>query len=406
MSSTICGVLNKITATKFDVLAPQVTSALVNGESSVPVFAKMVFVSSKKNPSLNSVFARLVATVAGSLQIQQVESLLTSVETFSNEIENPKFAAELYKANVLSEGAVEHLLSTWTQEPEEKNLKACCEFVDSCKEDLKTRQKTLFQTVMAKLNDLQGKTSNLLKFQILQLNEGCKTVPLPTPFLQQSPKERTIYVSHIDCAASEGSFMRLLCSCGTVSKVRLCGNTTQSTQYAFVEFQDIEGAQKLLLLEGKKFGVYPLHCSISRNVIHDRDSNDAKFSAQGMTKACTFGIEEDTLGWKETPLRKHSTTSRPKEDTNPQMLLDSPDPLPLLLSVSNPLTLLVPLLEIGSSQRTEEVAHLCWRWCFECSLLTTWVNRAFHIVIGQTRNPLGLMKLGNLLVQNRTLSSI
>lgn len=113
----------------------------------------------------------------------------------------------------------------------------------------------------------------------------------------------TVYVSNIDCAASEWDLSVALRSIGEVNKVRLCGNSRQATQYAFVEFSSEEAAQKAIKIDGKRLlGQYALRWSLSKSIIQDSSPDDALFGKHGQEKACTFGLNSD-LSPKCVPLR-------------------------------------------------------------------------------------------------------
>eukprot|EP00759_Apiculatamorpha_spiralis_P052323 PhF_6_TR5662/c1_g1_i1/m.8317 len=71
---------------------------------------------------------------------------------------------------------------------------------------------------------------------------------------------RTVYVSKVDPALSDKELRQFLDQCGTVSKVRLCGDPTQRSVYGFVEFTAPVAAQRLLQMDRHTVGANVLRC--------------------------------------------------------------------------------------------------------------------------------------------------
>jgi len=120
---------------------------------------------------------------------------------------------------------------------------------------------------------------------------------------QRIPSACTVYLSNIDCGVTEWELSALLRSFGELSRVRLCGNPRQATQYAFVEFANEESSHAALAKDGKcLLGKFALRWSTSKSVIQDSCPSDAIFGKNGREKACTFGLNDDATP-NYTPLR-------------------------------------------------------------------------------------------------------
>ena len=111
-----------------------------------------------------------------------------------------------------------------------------------------------------------------------------------SPTKQRITSACTLYLSYIDCNASEWELSVLIRNIGEINRVRLCGNCNQSTQYAFVEFDEEKSAKKALAMDGKTLlGKYALRWSASKSVIQDKNDTDALMGKNGKCRACTFG---------------------------------------------------------------------------------------------------------------------
>lgn len=114
----------------------------------------------------------------------------------------------------------------------------------------------------------------------------------------------TLYLSNIDCEVTEWELSQVLRSFGDLSKVRLCGNPRQATQYAFVEFIDEKSAKTALSRDGKYLlGKTALRWSSSKSIIQDSLPADAVITTRGLGKPCTFGYFDDGTTPSNTPLR-------------------------------------------------------------------------------------------------------
>eukprot|EP00759_Apiculatamorpha_spiralis_P036989 PhF_6_TR37099/c0_g1_i1/m.54473/K03260/EIF4G; translation initiation factor 4G len=123
----------------------------------------------------------------------------------------------------------------------------------------------------------------------------------------------TVYITQIDNMITEGQLMEFLTAFGDVHKVRLCGNTTQPTQYGFFEFATAEGAQKCLVADRTVLGRFSIHCSQSRNAVHDTLPHDVVMGPRGPTRACLFGEEfpnrtlAESVTLQPAPIKKSGT---------------------------------------------------------------------------------------------------
>eukprot|EP01063_Lacrimia_lanifica_P035485 TRINITY_DN676_c2_g2_i3.p1 TRINITY_DN676_c2_g2~~TRINITY_DN676_c2_g2_i3.p1 ORF type:complete len:724 (+),score=272.95 TRINITY_DN676_c2_g2_i3:88-2259(+) len=92
---------------------------------------------------------------------------------------------------------------------------------------------------------------------------------------QAARRERTVYVVGIDASLSEGELLSFIAQCGSLVKVRLCGDTTNRTIYGFFEFETKECAQNLVSKTGSTLGNYIIHCSFARQAIRDLSHGQA-----------------------------------------------------------------------------------------------------------------------------------
>uniref|UniRef100_H2Z4P9 RRM domain-containing protein n=1 Tax=Ciona savignyi TaxID=51511 RepID=H2Z4P9_CIOSA len=80
--------------------------------------------------------------------------------------------------------------------------------------------------------------------------------------------KRTIYVANIDSkVATVDQLTAFFGSCGQVKFVRMTGDESEPTRFAFVEFGAIENAEKAMQLNGQLYGDKPLDISPSNNAI-------------------------------------------------------------------------------------------------------------------------------------------
>jgi len=99
---------------------------------------------------------------------------------------------------------------------------------------------------------------------------------------------RTVYVSKVDPALSDRELRIFLDSCGTVSKVRLCGDPSQRSVYGFIEFTAPPAAQKLIAHDRHMVGQNVMRCLPARQPIHDHSDDD--YMPGVKPKQCQFGL--------------------------------------------------------------------------------------------------------------------
>jgi len=243
-----------------------------------------------------------------------------------------------------------------------------------------------------------------LESNMLLLNSPLPNKEMETEQQEVTAKERTVYISQIDCTATEGQLMELFSACGTVMKVRLCGDPSKSTQYGFVEFEQVSGAKNLLRYDGQKFGKQKkkLQCSLSRQTIRDHDPTDAD-SKRG--KTCTFGEGLQQGVFSTTPL-SNSGVQQQKAVSNlsAKEMLETPEKtlLPYLSSISEPLEILIALIHVGVDRPDEVVATLDM-WVNKGGLMNAWITQAYRIVLQETKAPVKLMDLGKKLIEAKIL---
>ncbi|KAF8054802.1 hypothetical protein N665_1313s0013 [Sinapis alba] len=78
---------------------------------------------------------------------------------------------------------------------------------------------------------------------------------------------RTVYVSDIDQQVTEEQLASLFLSCGLVLDCRICGDSKSILRFAFIEFDDEEGARSALSMSGTLFGSHPIKVLFSNTAI-------------------------------------------------------------------------------------------------------------------------------------------
>ncbi|KAE8694668.1 Polyadenylate-binding protein-interacting protein 11 [Hibiscus syriacus] len=78
---------------------------------------------------------------------------------------------------------------------------------------------------------------------------------------------RTVYVSDIDHQVTEEHLAGLFVSYGQVVYCRICGDPNSVLRFAFIEFNDEEGARAALNLAGTILGFYPVRVLPSKTAI-------------------------------------------------------------------------------------------------------------------------------------------
>ncbi|XP_019862021.1 PREDICTED: splicing regulatory glutamine/lysine-rich protein 1-like, partial [Amphimedon queenslandica] len=78
---------------------------------------------------------------------------------------------------------------------------------------------------------------------------------------------RTIYVGNLSSTLHADQVMNFFQTCGEIKYVRMAGDETQPTRFAFVEFANPESVQVALQYNGAMFGDRPIKVNHSKNAI-------------------------------------------------------------------------------------------------------------------------------------------
>ena len=123
-------------------------------------------------------------------------------------------------------------------------------------------------------------------------------VPVNNQYLPRSEEERsavarTVYVSNIHRAVERDALHAFFLNlCGTVSKIRLLGDTQHDTKIAFVEFATPEGAAAALKCTGALLGPLPIRVSASKTPVRtdSRRTKDTSISIHCPQNAINGGV--------------------------------------------------------------------------------------------------------------------
>jgi RNA recognition motif-containing protein len=77
----------------------------------------------------------------------------------------------------------------------------------------------------------------------------------------------TVYITGIDRQLNEDSLIQVFNFCGTITNLRLCGDTSKPTRFAFIEFLTRESAAMALSFTGIMLGNSPLKVLPSKSAI-------------------------------------------------------------------------------------------------------------------------------------------
>ncbi|GLC34512.1 hypothetical protein PLESTM_000206800 [Pleodorina starrii] len=88
----------------------------------------------------------------------------------------------------------------------------------------------------------------------------------PQKGLEENIK-RTVYISYVDCTLTEENLAAFFSDCGRIIDCRICGDPNSAMRFAFIEFQDVEYAQKALEKTGSVLGKSPLRVLPSKTAI-------------------------------------------------------------------------------------------------------------------------------------------
>ncbi|KXZ47032.1 hypothetical protein GPECTOR_38g269 [Gonium pectorale] len=79
--------------------------------------------------------------------------------------------------------------------------------------------------------------------------------------------KRTVYISYVDCTLTEENLAAFFSDCGQIIDCRICGDPNSAMRFAFIEFADVEYAQKALEKTGSVLGNSPLRVLPSKTAI-------------------------------------------------------------------------------------------------------------------------------------------
>ncbi|PNH08163.1 Splicing regulatory glutamine/lysine-rich protein 1 [Tetrabaena socialis] len=79
--------------------------------------------------------------------------------------------------------------------------------------------------------------------------------------------KRTVYISYVDCALTEENLAAFFSDCGSIADCRICGDPNSAMRFAFIEFLEVEFAQKALEKTGSVLGSSPLRVLPSKTAI-------------------------------------------------------------------------------------------------------------------------------------------
>ncbi|KAI9138355.1 hypothetical protein BKA69DRAFT_1169187 [Paraphysoderma sedebokerense] len=79
---------------------------------------------------------------------------------------------------------------------------------------------------------------------------------------------RTIYVGNITSSVSESELIQFFSSCGPVTYVKMAGDISQPTRFAFIEFATVAAANAAIALSGTVLQDKPLKINHSKNAIN------------------------------------------------------------------------------------------------------------------------------------------
>lgn len=78
---------------------------------------------------------------------------------------------------------------------------------------------------------------------------------------------RTIYVGNINSKVTPADLVDFFSVCGPVGFVRMAGDESQPTRFAFIEFLDMESAQCAMMMNGRILMERPIKINRSKNTI-------------------------------------------------------------------------------------------------------------------------------------------
>lgn len=98
-------------------------------------------------------------------------------------------------------------------------------------------------------------------------HEGKSKSHMTLAMTKQDEIKRTIYVGNLTSNISAEQVMQFFIGCGEIKYVRMAGDESQPTRFAFVEFSDSGCMQRALSMNGAIFGDRPIKVNHSKNAI-------------------------------------------------------------------------------------------------------------------------------------------
>lgn len=145
--------------------------------------------------------------------------------------------------------------------------------------------------------------------------------------------QRTVYAVGIDSALSERDLVAFLSQCGTLTRARLCGDTTNRCVYGFFEYQTRAGAEALMRRTKTKLGNYTINLSWARTPIRDaRSERDTRLrvvdlsAANGMPCAAVRDSPLVDAGWTPQAQRPRQNTTVAHNVACAAPMIPSPQP--------------------------------------------------------------------------------
>ncbi|KAJ7377026.1 Protein srek1IP1 [Desmophyllum pertusum] len=151
-----------------------------------------------------------------------------------------------------------------------------------------------------------------LLFQLATALTVPAPLPPPPPLNNVDPSKideirRTVYVGNLDTTLSAEQLMAFFSGCGEIRYVRMSGDETQPTRFAFVEFSEPGAVNTALQYNGVIFGGRPLKVNHSKNAIvkpatksSDKDRKDIDKAMRRVKEASSIIEDEIDPGQGDT----------------------------------------------------------------------------------------------------------
>lgn len=139
-----------------------------------------------------------------------------------------------------------------------------------------------------------------LSQHVLPFAEPVAPTPSRRPFVPQplhdDMKRRTVYISHLPGLLPQSMLLELIAAAGQVNKIRVCAGSGYCTLFAFVEMRTLEGAQRVMCMNGLQLMGFTIRVETARNTVQDVVREDAQFDANGnLLQPCLFGTSQAPL---------------------------------------------------------------------------------------------------------------